>query len=199
MKRLFQYGIVCLVLLSLCVAFTAWAADDVNPAYREWAAFKPGSFVTYMVKADTAGVKTETEMTYTLNEVTADNVVLEVKTVTETMGMKIEGPGESVVFPATGESDDMMGMDMDMGPNVSQVMANGTVVEEGVEEELEINGQKIMTVRSKVETEDAGSQVIVTAWYSDEIPGKMVRSLTEVKGMMPVITEMVVTDFNTIK
>jgi hypothetical protein len=198
MKTLLQRGLLCLIILSVSVGFTSLADDDVNPVYQDWSAFKAGSFVTYTVKVDTAGMKTETEMSYTLKEVTADKVVLEIKTITEALGMKIEMPGELVEFPARGEGDDMMETE-EMGPNVSEVVANGTVVEEGVEEELEINGQKIMTVRSKVETEDAGSKVVVTAWLNDEIPGKVVRSITEVKGMMPVVSEMVVIDFHTIK
>lgn len=197
MKSMLRHILLVLVVMSFAFALPTLAAEEPNPVYQEWSSFKPGSFVTYMMTTETAGVKTETELTYTLKEVTAEKIVLEVKTITNTMGMKIETPAEDVEFPATGESGGVMGEDM--GPHVSEVVAEGTVIEEGVEEEVEINGKKIMAMRTKVETESAGSKAIVTAWHSDEIPGQIVRSLTEVQEMVAVTTEMVVIDYNIVK
>lgn len=199
MKKYAAVCVVVMLLYGMCAAFV-FAEEADNPVYKDWSAFKPGSFVTYQAKTDTAGVTTEAEMTYTLKEVTPEKIVLEIKTVTIAAGMKVESPGELIEFPAKGESDDAMvgGVDMTGMINVTEMKTDAQTVEES-EEELDINGQKITTQRLKVVTEEAGSKVTATLWYSDEIPGRMVKSLTEVAGPVKTTSEMAVIDYKTIK
>jgi hypothetical protein len=196
-----KYAAICVIVLlyAMCAAF-AVAEEADNPVYKDWSPFKPGSFVTYKAATDAAGVTTEAEMTYTLKEVTPEKVVLEIKMVTIAAGMKVETPGELMEFPAKGEGDDVMVGDIDMTGmvDVTEVKTDAQTVEEG-EEELEINGQKITTQRLKVITEDAGSKVTATLWYSDDIPGRMVKSLTEVAGPVKTTSEMTLIDYKTIK
>ena len=85
-----------------------------------------------------------------------------------------------------------------MGVDVYDVVTNGTRVSESTEK-IEIKGIELEVQQIKVETDEAGNKVTATAWYSDEVPGRMVKSLTEVKDVVPVKTEMVVIDYKTIK
>lgn len=200
MKRYFKLCFAGILIWSLFFATACLAGEDNNPMYKDWSQYKPGSFVVYKTNTETTGVTSEVEMTYTLKEVTPEKVVLEVKTVTVAAGMKVETPGELIEFPAKGEGDEKgFAMAEGMSIGVSDAIANGTRVDERMEK-VKIKDKEIEVQRITVNTEDdAGSEVVVTAWCTEEIPGGMAKSITEVKGFVPVKVEQVVTDFKTIK
>ena len=193
---------LCFTLFLICSVFFASvspASEEDNSMYQDWSQFKPGSFVVYKASTETMGMTNETEMTYTLKEVTSEKVVLELETVTVSAGVKVESPAETVEIPAKGEWDEMPGDVIgDMGVDVYDVVANGTRVSESTEK-ITIKETEIEVQQIKVETDEAGNKVTATVWYSDEVPGKMVKSLTEVEGAVPVKSEMVVIDYKAIK
>jgi hypothetical protein len=192
---------LCFTLFLICGVFFAsvsTASEEDNPVYQDWSQFKPGSSVVYKASTETMGMTTEVEMTYTLQEVTSEKVILELKTVTDAAGVKVESPAETMEIPAKGEGDEMFGDVGDMDVDVYDVVANGTRVSESTEK-IEIKGTELEVQQIKVETDEAGSKVTATVWYSDEVPGRMVKSLTEVEGVVPVKSEMVVIDYKTIK
>ena len=196
-KYLCLYSVI--LICSIFLTTVSTASEEDNPMYQDWSQFKPGSFVVYKTSTETAGVTTEVEMTYTLKEITSEKAVFELKTVTIAAGVKVESPAETVEIPAKGEGDEMLGdITGNMGVDVYDVVTNGTRASESTEK-IEIKGIELEVQQIKVETDEAGNKVTATAWYSDEVPGRMVKSLTEVKGVVPVKTEMVVIDYKTIK
>jgi hypothetical protein len=76
---------------------------------------------------------------------------------------------------------------------------DSTQVDEGTET-ITIKDTEIEAQRVKVQTEDdTGTEITTTVWYSDEIPGGMVKSLTEIENIVPIKAEMVVIDYKAIK
>ena len=185
------------LLVALCCWLASSAMAQEQTAYENWAQFKPESFVTYLISTETAGVQTETQMTYKLVDVTPEHVMLEMTTVTETMGVTVETPGESFEIPKDGGtmptpmSEDVVDID------VSDAMENSSRVEEK-QETVEVNGQKVEALIIRVETESAGEATTVTFWSSEKFPGQIIKSVTEVGGYVPVKVEMVAIDFQAI-
>jgi uncharacterized Zn-binding protein involved in type VI secretion len=155
-----------------------------NPAYQSWAKFKAGSFAT-LTSTTTQDelVSTNTKITYTLKEVTAEKVVVEVKTVTVTDEEETELPAETVEYPAKiAKPQEVPG---------TKTVAEGTKA-------ITVNGKEIATKCVKTETTQDGVTVTTTVWTSESVPGGMVKSVTETGGDMPTTTELVLTDYKAV-
>lgn len=195
MKKAFKLCVALVLLYSLFASVVCFAEDFGTP-YENWSQFKPGSFVTYKVKTETAGVSTETEMTHTLKEVTPQKIVLDTKTVTVVMGNKIESPPVTIELP----KDGAMPADVSGGVeiNITDAIGSGTKVEEK-KDKIKLKGKEIEATLVKVEVEDVTGKTTVTLWYSDEIPGGTIKSITEVGGVVATKVEMVATDYKAVK
>ncbi len=195
MNACLKRGVV-IVFISCLVSTAAFSQEQT--AYENWAQFQPESFVTYKLSTETVGVQTETQMTYTLTEVTPDKVVLQLKTVTETMGMKVEKPDETIEIEKEGGTMPTAVVTEGVEVNISDAVESGTKIDEK-KETVEVNGQEIEALVITVETESAGQKTTVTLWSSDEFPGQTIKSLTQVGGLIAVKAEMAAIDFNAIQ
>jgi hypothetical protein len=135
----------------LLAVLAALVQDQVeNPEYKGWAAFKPGSSVTYKVQT---GGNTAGEQKYTLKTVADEEVVLSTE-------MSV-APGRSMdrKIPATIPA--------------AKMQKN---VKEG-EEELEVGGKKLRCVTREFEVTTANNKkILMKVWIHDDIPGKAART-----------------------
>ena len=161
-------------LLVLLVAFTSVAAAQVpampkktgkkieNPAFKQWSAYKPGTFVTMKMVSEFSGQKSETEMTTTLKSVTKEKIVLSVKTTIHVAGQKIEQVHE----PMMDEYETVKGD----GPEPEV---------ETSKESVTVGKKKVDCKKTKTTTNFQGQETVTTVWTSDEIPGTMVKSVSK--------------------
>ena len=180
----------CVVLFLAVVVFTSVSFAGENPMYQNWNQFKPGSFVTFKTTVKTAGVTTEMEITYSLKQVTPEKLTMELKTSTTTMGYTVNAPAQTIEIPAEGGPAGMSIPGVPM--NIPQVNVTGTTVSEGSSEKIVIKGKSIDAQKTTVKT----AQANVSIWISSEIPGGMVKALTETAA---ATVKMVASDYKAIK
>src|SRR5688572_16960689 len=105
MKSFFPAAALIL-LVTVALAHPA-AADEVpNPAYEAWKNFKQGARSTIAGSTKTMGMETSLEITSKLVEVTPQKVVVEVTSVMNTPGGKIEQPTQKQELPARKNRED---------------------------------------------------------------------------------------------
>ncbi|MFH0962389.1 MAG: hypothetical protein V2A58_00085 [Planctomycetota bacterium] len=182
-RRLIGHVAALAVLGLLCAG--AWSAEQIdNPMYQNWARFKPGTFIIQQTTTKTEEMNPETRMTYTLKEVTPERVVLEMVMAVVVEGNEMKMPPQTIVHPAKIDKPEPEG-----GEVVKPVLlGQGS-------EEIAVKGNKIKTTWVKSQIKQEGETSIVTIWTSEEIPGSMVKMVTETKGDEPATTTMALVDF----
>lgn len=157
-----------------------------NPKYQRWAKYGPGSFVKYVHVSKTGAGGAETEMTYTLTEVTPEKVVVRFdRTIKIGRYGKDKIAPETLTYPAKINAPEKTS---EKGTHPEQVVAQGT-------EEITVKGKRIKTSWVRTELARAGSTITETVWNSDDIPEGTVRKVWEDKGDTPSATEMRLVDF----
>lgn len=138
-----------------------------NPQYKQWAGYKPGTWVTVKTVADLNGQKTETDVTTTLKSVSDEKLVVAIKTTMYIMGEKIEQPATETTYKA-------------MIPEMKtpELTTEKPKVETG-KEELTVMKKKLECVKTKTTSKFAGGELVTTAWTSKEIPGELVKSVSK--------------------
>jgi hypothetical protein len=182
------------VLLSTFILTTfasVAAAEKVdNPLYKSWANYKIGTYIVMKSTGEAGGYPFEQTVTRTLKEVTDEKVVIEMTGVNKVMGMNVD-------MPATSE---------EIEAKVPKGQVDEKHIREHVDEEhdikykereetIEIKGKKIKThyYESKGDGSDA---FMVKYWESEEIPGRMVKTVTENSEMK---TTMEIVDMKLVK
>ncbi len=135
----------------LWIALAALGQDQIdNPEYKGWAAFKPGSSVTYKVQI---GENPALEQKSVLKSVSDDEVVLAVEmAVAPGRGMERKVPAK---VPAEKAPKD---------------------VKEG-QEEIEAGGKKLKCTTREFEVTAANNKkILMKLWINDEVPGKAART-----------------------
>ena len=182
----------------LALASSTWAADLVdNPAYKAWAPYKPGSYVTKSGKTEMTlptGVRTTgTQITMKLLEVTPDKVVVELSMTLTTGGRKVEPPVVKQEFPAKVEKGyEYLPQDTAMTkPEISDVKTGTDTVE--------INGKSLETTTYEATAKSTrnGRETVshFKIWRNETIPGGVVKLETTVPAPTHSTTTMLVTDY----
>jgi hypothetical protein len=143
-----------------------------NPLYTNWAGFKPGTIVVYRAITAQAEHKTTTTTTttYTLLERTEELVVVEMQAFTKRYdGLEIANPPEKLTS--------LRRISLPPGVQASEFSKAAGVLERG-EETVEANGRAYSAIWQKSKDRNEAGEVLVTTWTSDEVPGKLVRSVT---------------------
>ncbi|HUU83591.1 MAG TPA: hypothetical protein VM243_08815 [Phycisphaerae bacterium] len=165
-----------LVCLLAPMALAGEKETQENPIYKHWAQFKPGTYVVLQDVNEAAGQKTKTTMTHTLKEVTPQKVVVETTGVTEMNGEKFENPPTQQEYPAT------YTIETEKAPaEHEEQKAPGYETEQG-EEEIEVAGTKFKAKWVRTEMKQAGMVMTSKMWNCDEVPGQLLKSITETKG-----------------
>jgi hypothetical protein len=165
----------------LALAAPAVAADTVdNPQYKEWAKWREGAFATLKTEAVVDGtVQVVTTQTQTLKKLTAEKAVIEMTSITEAAGQKIDAPPMTFDIPAKGPKIDLSGF---TGANVDPKDVPKYKETKG-KESLTIKGKKLDCEWHQIEVAGA----VTMTWYCDQVPGRMVKAESRVMGNSTVM------------
>jgi hypothetical protein len=148
--------------------------------YQQWAKFKPGSFAVVKIVSKAESMNSESTMTYTLKEVTPEKIVVEMKSVTDVNGSKMESPPQTMEYLAKVSEEQKKveepGEKIKEGKEDVKVAA-GSFSTEWVEYKKEYGEGMDMAVKSKV-------------WNSEKVPGWTVKMTSEVTGAATSATEL---------
>jgi hypothetical protein len=154
------------------LAPAAMAEDTVdNPAYKQWAAFKPGTVTKVQSESVTSvggkDMTTKTVITTTLKEVTAEKVVVEMVIDMDANGQKMTMPARTQDIPAK------------VAKTTTQPAGVTTTKKGEGDEEITVAGKKYKA--HWVEYLTASDQVESTSktWTSAEVPGGVLKSVIE--------------------
>lgn len=150
-------------VLSLFASST-FAGDIDNPMYKNWSAFKVGTWVKSTSVTEASGMKTEMETTSKLVELTAAKAVVEVTMSMTMMGNKTDMPARKDEIPAK-------------IPDATATAEKKPDVKEG-NEDLDVGGKKVKT--KWIETNVSGTKSKV--WTSNDVPGTLVKMDSETPG-----------------
>jgi len=146
------------MMLAIATLLTLAAQEKVdNPQYDAWKSCKPGSWVKHKMVMDAGGRMIETEMTSTLLEINPDKAVLEMKTVMNMGGQKMDVPVQKKDVEAKMEKKE------------------GTTFSEKVEE-ITVDGKAYKCRAYTFEQVEKGQAMKVTGWLCADVPGGMVKS-----------------------
>ena len=179
--------ILYLAVLGICGFFgtTALSGEMIdNPAYQNWAQFKPGSFVTLKSVTKVGETTSEVKMTQTLKEVTPEKAAVEMVMTMTAAGQEMKMPAQTTEYPAK----------IEKAEGEAAEKAEPVKVDEG-SEELTVNDKKIKTAWVKTEFTQEGTTTVSTVWTSDDIPGNVIKMVSETKGPMTSTSEMTLVDF----
>jgi hypothetical protein len=178
------FGFVSLIVLSaFAVPVSAQETVD-NPQYQEWAKWREGAFTTLKSETVIDGkVQVVTTQTQTLKKLTAEKAVVEITSVTEAAGQTIKSPPITLDIVAKLPKVKIDPVDPKVDPKDVPKYK-----ETKGREALTINGKKVECEWIQFEVDDAVSKT----WYSDQIPGRMVKTQTRAK---EATTTMQLTDW----
>jgi hypothetical protein len=165
--------VVATALLSASFLAAGAAEKDemvVNPFYKHWAGFKPGSTVTLLEKTVLSGPEKETvpdgidekTVTYTLLSVTPEQVVVQVNVVEREFLGTIEAAPTKKTFPAKIKKSHLQGGFHGVDPKRG-------------EDSLEVLGDKMACTTLSGTEKKEGSEIDHKVWVSDKVPGGIVK------------------------
>lgn len=168
--------LLCLIMLAPA---TLWAEEVESPTYQSWARHKPGTMIRLRSVTEANASSVETITTVKLLEVTPRAAVVEQTIRSNATGQLVESPPETVshrrMFPL------LPGVKREQIGKPTGVLAQG-------EESVTIAGKtyKAVWYDSKSQTEAGPAQT--RTWMSDEVPGKVLRSVTRVAAAGKTVT-----------
>ena len=128
-----------------------------NPQYDAWKSCKPGSWVKHQMVMDAGGRVIETESTSPHVEVTTEKVVLEMKTVMNMGGQKMDVPAQKKDVEAKVEKKE--------GQSMSEKV-----------EEITVDGKAYKCRAYLWEQTEKGQTMKGTGWMCADVPGGIVKS-----------------------
>lgn len=160
-------------LLTCFASSSSFAADVVNPLYRNWSQFKPGSQIVYTQKTTLTGSLADTvpdgidekTVTETLASVSENRVIVNTIVKEKLFLRTVELPLSKVSFPS-------------MVPESYLAAAKANYGVEGAMETVEINGKAIACKTLAGVFENGTEKVEKKAWISAEVPGGFVKQQT---------------------
>lgn len=173
--------------LTLMVTGSAIAQEKVeNPIYQTWAKFKPGTSITYQMDTSFGTQSTSSKQVQTLKSVSDEKVVVEMQSVVEAAGQSIKTPPipvEHLAQVPQGQIDPKFAPKGKPGLETRKGTETIKVADKSLKcEWIEAKGN---TPQGEVETK---------TWFSDEVPGRLVKSVTSIKASNSV-TEMTLVEF----
>lgn len=163
---------------SAAKADPAAKAEPKQAAPRHpWGSFKAGSYARLksVSEMEIAGnkTKTETQMNYTLLEVTATDAVVEMEMISGGTAM----PKNKMNMPLKGPEGKA---------------AEGLKPKTG-SETITVGGKSYKCTWTEVETEAGGNKTLTRSWMCEDVPGHLVKSVSKTTGSMSMsaTTELV--------
>lgn len=180
--------VVCAFAMSFGFISTVRADDTMidNPAYTNWAKFKPGTLVKYSMEVNAMGNASSTETTQTLKNVAADKVTVEMKSSMVVAGNKMDMPPTLQEIPAKIKK-----------PDTSAVQPADAPKTETSTEDVQAAGKTYSCKKTTVSSDQNGMTTKATTWTCDDVPSGVVKLEAETSGSMTSSTKMVLTDVET--
>lgn len=194
-----QPGRIC-VFAAVIVGWSALAVSAGervdNPDYQHWAQFKVGSFSQTKVTNVALGQKSETTVTTTLKELTAEKAIVEVRTVGGVVGQKSFDTARQWGIGAKIEKANLRIEPKEKGklPDGREVLD----VKRGTEE-LEVAGQKIKTDWTETKIKHESLIIVMKTWTSDDIPDRTVKTVSTTEGELESKSEVILEKFKSDK
>ena len=174
MRRL---SVLSAVLLALA-AGPALAQEMIeNGEFTTWHKFKKGTSITTKV-SQTGGMPFENTVTVTLVDVADDKIVLEMVGVRKEMGMEIKDPAVKRDVPKTVPLPKGAPKPPPVGAKPEGTYEEGT-------ETLKIGGTEVKAKWYKVKNEMGGVKSDAKMWFSEDVPGMMVKLEATTTGTPP--------------
>ncbi len=142
-----------------------------SPLYKSWSAFKKGTTVTHRTVTGSGDYQTITTTTSTLAELSDEHAVVETQaTVKRHDGTVLNNPPERFTNPRR----------IPLAPGVKKEdFGKAGQIDEG-EATLDVGGKTYKTKWTKSKDRIESGAVFSTTWTCDEVPGGIVKSITEV-------------------
>ena len=160
----------------MLVCATARAED--NPAYTQWAKYKPGTSTTIAMTSDAGGQTSKMETKSTLAEVTPDKVVIDVVTSMVAAGQKMDMPAQKMEIKKV--MDPTPPMDPETQKQVDAAKANSKTSDESVT----VAAGTFKTKCTETTADMNGMKTTSKVWTSDEVPGGMIKMEATTDGAM---------------
>jgi hypothetical protein len=160
---------------------------DAVRRYAYWSGFKPGTSVSFRYSRQWRNEQEECLRVFTVKAVSPESALLEW---TDYKASETAGP----VGPPTGvmrleflaADDEFQGWDLfgvRLGYNVFHALRNPAAkVLDEVREEVTVGDRRIPARRTAVRFGSGVSETTLTVWTSDEVPGRVVKFVRELKG-----------------
>ncbi len=167
MRLKYRWSVGLLAVLGLAATATAQTVD--NPMYQWWAAWREGASITLQSETVLDGKSLGSQkITQTLKKLSADKAVIDILTEVTMGGRTIRSGPNSVEFLARFPRIDPKEVPKtdpkDKGPKVNVTKGRET---------LTVSGKKLAC--EWMQTEVGGT--VTKAWYSDDVPGRLVKSV----------------------
>ena len=171
----------CFMLLnSILAATSAWAEDVDHPSYTSWADQPVGTVIKLRSATNSNGHVLTTTTTTTLQELLPDKAVFAVQRVSDATGTLVESAPERYElirkFP--------------LFPGVKREnIGKPTGASAFGEETLELAGRTIPAVWFETKAKgDGGVDLFTRTWMADNVPGRLVKSVTRIPQARTVVT-----------
>jgi hypothetical protein len=173
--RLWLVGLV--VLPGLAASDAAKPID--NPQYQVWSAWREGATLTLKTEVVADGkVQTTVTQTQTLKKVSPDKVVVEVSSATEAGGETFKTDPVSTDIPAKIPTFDApKGTPKEIPKDAAKDAPNYKRTEG--KETLTVKDKKLNCEWTRIEAEGG---VVSTMWVCDDVPGRLVKSVSTYPG-----------------
>lgn len=181
MKRL---TLCWLLLLIVAQGAMVWGEAAENPSYTQWAAFKVGTETHYKQVSDIMGNKNEAEIVYRLVELTPEKAIVEMQTSMTLMGNKVPSAPVRLEHPAR--------VDAAAAPAAAPADAPKPDTKKG-SEDVTVSGTTYTCTTMETTIDQAGSVMKSVIWFSDKIPGGLVKSETNMEKPMKSLTVLELT------
>lgn len=173
MPRLFPLAASCVVVVAVAPVHVAAAQEVDNPQYTSWSKFPKGTILktrsTTRVASRDDQVTTST--TYTLTNVTPERVVLEMVVESDATGTKVKNTAQELVIRRAFYL--LPGIKKEDLGKPQGAIAQG-------EETVQVAGKEYRATWFDTKGSTEVGESLTRTWMSDEVPGRMLKSVVRV-------------------
>ncbi len=167
--RLFTGGLLLLSAAGL-------ARADAPDAYASWAKVKVGTSVTLDKITETAGQKSETDITYTLEQFNAEKATVGMAGIMQVGNSQFDIPSQELEIPNNA-------LPSAAAPNSSPSTSPSTSPSDSgdgkpTHEKLKLGGKTYDCDVSEVTSDIDGTKTTTRTWLCKDVPNLLVKSLT---------------------
>ncbi len=180
----------CVAVVVMCAMCTTVLAAEMvdNPRYLDWSKYKPGTFIKMQSTTVAGGQNIKSTITTTLKEVTADKLMLEMKTSMAIPGIPAQETSTMMTEPSKIEKAKIK-------PTTPEEMPNCKILNKGTED-LKIGDKTYKCNWYEMETEQQGMKMTSKYWTCNDVLGKAVKMEAKMTG---TDTSMVLVEFKVVK